>query len=367
MSTNLNKNTKDSYFMNLAFEQAKKMLGNTKENPTVGCVITKENKIISAACTSKNGRPHAEVNAITSSPSNLKDSYLYTTLEPCTHYGKTSPCVKSIVKNKIKKVFFSLKDPDLRTYNKAKKYLIKNDVLVDEGILIREGEIFYKSYIKSKNNKFPFVTSKLAISRDFFTIDKKNKWITNSFSRRRGHLLRSNHDCLLTSSKTIINDNPKLNCRIPGLDYTSPTRIILDSKLKISINSNVLIDAHKYRTIIFYNKIINKKIHILKRNNIETHKLPLDINNDLDLNEVLKKIKILGFNRVLLEAGTELTGNFLKNNLIDDFKLFISNKPLSKMGRNNFKNYFNFFLSNKKKINEKVNLFGDKLISINLK
>ena len=111
--------------MKLALMQAHRNLGNTKENPAVGCVIVKNNCVISAECTSINGRPHAEQNAIAYSKNNIKNSDLYVTLEPCSHYGKTSPCVKRIIKRKIKRVFFSLKDPDPLSYNKSTKQLKK--------------------------------------------------------------------------------------------------------------------------------------------------------------------------------------------------------------------------------------------------
>ena len=106
MSTNPNKYQNNSYFMRLALQQAAKSLGTTKKNPAVGCVIVKNNHLISAASTSFNGRPHAEHNAIKFIKTNTKYSNLYVTLEPCSHYGKTSPCVKAIIKSKINKVFF---------------------------------------------------------------------------------------------------------------------------------------------------------------------------------------------------------------------------------------------------------------------
>jgi len=110
-----NKYSKHSFFMKLALMQAQRNLGNTKENPAVGCVIAKNDCIISAGYTGTNGRPHAEHNAITYSKNNIKNSDLYVTLEPCSHYGKTPPCIKKIIKRKIKRVFFSLKDPDPRS------------------------------------------------------------------------------------------------------------------------------------------------------------------------------------------------------------------------------------------------------------
>ena len=112
MFTNQNKNIYHNYFMNLALNQARINLGNTKLNPSVGCVLVKNNNLISAGSTNFNGRPHAEFNAINFSKNDVKNSDLYVTLEPCSHYGKTKPCVKTIIKKKIKRDFFSKNDPD---------------------------------------------------------------------------------------------------------------------------------------------------------------------------------------------------------------------------------------------------------------
>lgn len=175
MFINLNKYSEHSFFMRLALAEAQKNLGNTKNNPSVGCVITKDNTVISFGNTSLNGRPHAELNAINSSLVNLNGSNLYVTLEPCSHYGETPPCVNLIVKKKIKRVFFSVLDPDLRSYNKCSKILKKKGIYVNRGICFKEADFFYRSYKKSKNNLLPFVTSKLAVSLDFYTINKKKR------------------------------------------------------------------------------------------------------------------------------------------------------------------------------------------------
>ena len=161
--------------MRLALAQAQRNLGTTNENPSVGCIITKNSSVVSVGCTNINGRPHAEYNAINQSKINLKDAELYVTLEPCSHYGKTPPCTKSIINSGIKKVFFSINDPDLRSHNKCSKLLKSKKISVKKGICSQEANSFYKSYIKSKSSFLPFVTCKLAISKDFFTINKKKK------------------------------------------------------------------------------------------------------------------------------------------------------------------------------------------------
>ena len=353
--------------MKLALNQASKNLGNTKENPSVGCVITKNNSVISVGNTSVNGRPHAEKNAIMLSRLNLKNSNLYVTLEPCSHYGKTPPCTKSIIKSGIKKVFFSINDPDSRSNNQCSKILHKKGISVSKGLYSNRLNLFYRSYIKSKKLFLPFVTCKLAVSKDFFTINKKHKWITNKFSRGRVHLMRASHDCIITSNKTISKDNPRLTCRIDGLNNRSPSRIILDTKLKIRTNSRIIRDAKLYQTIIFYNKVNLKKITLLKKLKIKVYKISLDEDGNLDLKKSLKKAQSLGFSRIFVESGIKLISNFLKKSLVDEFKLFISNKKLKKDGSGNIKKYFFSSLKKKKTKIENVNLFGEKLISYKIK
>ena len=330
-------------------------------------IITKNNCVISSGYTSINGRPHAEQNAINSSKININNSELYVTLEPCSHHGKTPSCVKSIIKNKIKKVFFSINDPDQRSFNKSSSQFRKKRISVNKGIDSHKINSFYRSYLKSKKNILPFVTCKLAVSKDFFTIDKKNKWITNKFSRGRVHLMRSNHDCIMTSSKTIINDSPRLTCRIDGIKDRSPFRIILDNKLKISLMSKIIKEGTSHSTIIFYNKFNKKKIKLLKKSKIKLFRLPVDTDDNLDLREVLIKAKELGFYRIFLESGIILASNFLYKNLVDDLSLFISNKNLGKNGKCNIKKHLKLFLNNKKSINEKVNLLGEKLVTYKIK
>ena len=367
MFINQSKYRNQSYFMRLALAQARKNLGNTNENPSVGCVIIKNNSVISVGCTSISGRPHAEHNAINQSRTNLKGTELYVTLEPCSHYGKTPPCTKTIINSGIKKVFFSINDPDLESHNKCTKLLKHKKIGVKKGLCVQEANLFYKSYIKSKSSFLPFVTCKIAVSKDFFTINKKSKWITNKFSRGRVHLMRSNHDCIMTSCKTIIKDNSSLTCRIKGLESRSPSRIVLDKNLKIPLNSKIIKAVNHNHTIIFYNKFNKKKVKQLKKLGIKLLKLPIDIDGNLDLREALIKAKELGFFRIFLESGMRLTTNFLRKNLVDDLNLFMSNKNLGKDGKNNIKKQLKLFLKNKKSINEKVNLFGEKLITYKIK
>ena len=367
MSTSQNKNQNHTFFMKLAFLQAKRNLGNTKDNPSVGCIITNNKHVVSADCTGISGRPHAEYIAIKSIKKKYKNLDLYVTIEPCSHYGKTPPCVNTIIKKRIKKVFFSINDPDVRSYGKSIKILKKNNIYVKRGHCSKEISDFYRSYTKSKKNNLPFTTCKIAITKDFFMMNKKKRFITNKYSRGRVHLMRSMNDCIITSSSTVINDNPRLNCRINGLINRSPSRIILDRNLKIPLNSKLINEANSFKTIIFFNKESKKKIRLLKKKGIKIYKIPLNYEGYLDLKETLLKVKKLGFNRIFIECGPKLSINFIKSMLVDELKIFISNERIGTNGEGNIKKKLKSLLKGKTRTYENVNLFGESLLSYKMK
>ena len=158
-----------------------------------------------------------------------------------------------------------------------------------------------------------------------------------------------------------------LTCRIDGLFFKSPARVILDRNLTIPLSSNIFKESSKYKTIIFYNNFNYKKIKVLKKIKVIPIKVKIDKTGNLDLREILLLIKKFGYSRVLVEGGAHLIKSFLNGALVDDLNLFISNKKLNKLGSNNIKKCLSLALKNKKKNIEKVNLFGEKLITYNIK
>ena len=354
MSTKKDKfSKKDRYFMSLALNLARDRYGLTGENPSVGCVIVKNNELISIGQTGLNGIPHAEFNAIKSSKVNLKGASMYVTLEPCIHYGKTPPCSNLIINSKIKKVFFSILDIDKRTRGKFIKTLKSKKILIKNGLLKKKINRFYKSYIYNKSKNLPFVTGKLATSKDNFIHSKINFKITNQHSNNISHLLRYKNDSILISSKTLNIDNPKLNCRINGLDKFSPKRIILDRNLSINLKSNIFLTLNKKNTLIFYNRGNSNKIKLLKKKGAKLILLPVNENNHFNLHHVLKKIYLFGCRKLLVEGGKNLTDNFLKKKLFNQFYLFKSSNKLGNNGKLNVSSQLqqlNFIYKNKCRI-----------------
>ena len=255
--------TNHKYYLNLAFQLAEKNLGKTKSNPSVGTVVVKNNSVISSGVTSINGRPHAEFNAL-KNEKNIFGANLYTTLEPCSHYGLTPPCVNIIIKKNIKNVYYGFEDPDFRSYQKAKKILKKKKINA-KLIKINNFKNFYSSYFFNKKYKLPFITAKIAISNDYYSINKKYKWITNEKSRRTTHLLRSKNDCIFSTAKSINKDNSLLNCRIEGLNKYIPDLFIIDINLKLKKNLTIIQMAKLRKTFLITKKINKKKISFFKK------------------------------------------------------------------------------------------------------
>ena len=253
MSTKKDKfSIKDKIFMELALNLAKARHGLTGINPSVGCVIVKNNKILSIGQTGFKGTPHAEFNAIKNSHENIEGSKMYVTLEPCSHYGKTPPCTNIIIKNKIKEVVYGVEDIDKKVKGKTLKILKSKNVLVKKNLLKKEINKFYTPYFFNRKNNLPYVTGKIAISRNNLIYSKDTKRISDIHTDKFTHFLRYKNDSLMISSKTLNKDDPKLNCRLEGLSKFSPKRIILDRNLEIKKNSYIFKTANKDNTIIFY-------------------------------------------------------------------------------------------------------------------
>ena len=350
-------------FLNLAFSIAKINLGKTKSNPSVGCVIVKNGSVISSGHTSINGRPHAEFNAL-NKKINFRNSIAYISMEPCTHYGQTPPCINIIINKGVKKIYYSFNDVDKRTFKKASIILKKKKIKCFKRVPINYKN-FYQSYNINKLNNLPLLDAKIALSKDYFTINKKTKWITNTHSRKIVHLIRSEYDSIMTTSKTINKDNAILNCRLNGFNNNKPDLIIIDMKLKIKKSLKLFKIKSKRKIFLITTDVKNrKKISFLKKKGIKIIKI-VSLANRSDFTKLFKTLKKKGLNRILVESGLIFLKELLKNNLI--FNLFLF-KSQFRLGRNGINNVSANFLMKFKKLKKiRVNLLGDELYKIGIK
>ena len=352
--------TNHSFFSTLALNLAEKNLGKTKNNPSVGCIIVKDGSVISSAVTSMNGRPHAEYNALNRNI-NFKDSYMYVTLEPCTHYGKTPPCTRIIKQKKLKKVFYLFDDPDHRTHKKAKKILNKIQKIQKNKF---KNTDLYRSYFLNKLEKFPQIDAKIAISNDYFTISKNNKWITNYRSRKVAHLIRSQYDCIISTSNSINKDNSLLNCRINGLDNYKPDLVIIDRFLKLKKKLKIFNLANRRKTYIITSSNNKKKLSFFKKKKIKIISFD-SLKNKKDFMKLFEKLFELGKRRILIESGLIFLNQLFKFEFINNLYLFKSNRSLKKKGFNNSNNDFIKKIKITNRVN--VNLQNENLFKIRMK
>ena len=211
------------------------------------------------------------------------------------------------------------------------------NILVKRGLLKEDAKSLYETYIKNRTKKLPFVTAKLAVTKNKVIYSKTKKRITKKSSDKITHYLRYKNDSIMISVKTLNMDNPKLNCRLKGYEKFSPKRIILDRNLEIRLDKYIFKSIKKDNTIIFYNSSNKKKINILKKKGVILIKIKTRNNGLFNLREIFKKLYSLGTRNLLIEGGDKITKYLIKERLIDIFYLFQS--PLI-LPNSKFNKYF---------------------------
>ncbi|MDG1437580.1 MAG: bifunctional diaminohydroxyphosphoribosylaminopyrimidine deaminase/5-amino-6-(5-phosphoribosylamino)uracil reductase RibD, partial [Emcibacteraceae bacterium] len=237
---NLTYTPEDVAYMKMALDLSRRGLGHVAPNPSVGCVLVKDGHIIGRGWTGQGGRPHAEVYALNSAGV-AHGATAYVSLEPCAHFGKTPPCAETLVNADITKIFIATGDPDPRVSGKGIAILEDAGIEVCEGLLKEDADLINKGFFQVISENKPLVTIKLATSKDGKIAKKHGEqtWVTGSKARMRGHLYRANHDAIMVGINTVLVDDPSLDCRIFGLENRSPIRVVLDSELRLPLESKV--------------------------------------------------------------------------------------------------------------------------------
>ena len=321
-------------FLNKAHNLAKKKFGSTFPNPVVGCIIENNNKIVSTGVTASEGRPHAEEIALKKAGDKAKGSSMYVTLEPCFHKSHNGSCAEQILRSGIKALYIAKHDPDKRTNKKSIKKLKNNGIKVVSDLLKEKTNLLNHFFFHSLKEKRPFIKVKMAISSDekIAKFDYNSKWISNSLSREYSHSLRFASQVILTTSKTIIKDNPRFTIRKKDKIIKYIPTIIIDTTLKIPLSIKLLKDISKKRIIIFTTSK-GKKYEYLKRIGCEIILMRKNKQNKMNLKTIFDKIYALKINDVFVEAGGIFFTELHKNNLVDELHLFKSKKIIGKNGK----------------------------------
>ena len=291
--------------MALALKLSKLGQAGVGANPMVGCVISRDDKIIAKDYHHQYGQEHAEINALNQIGHKAENCKLYVTLEPCSHQGKTPPCINAIIRAGIKKVYVATLDPNPLVSGSGIKLMKENGIDVEIGLLENNAIEVNRGFFKRMKTGLPFITSKIAMSLDGRVAMRsgESKWITSEASRADVQILRSQNQAILTGSGTILNDNPMLTVRNKKLQ-SKPLRVIIDSCNSITDKSLNIFSSDSETLIL---NPTNSKI--LK-------------NGKIDLKSALIKLGEIGINNVLLESGSGLNAAMMESNLIDEFIIY---------------------------------------------
>lgn len=288
----------DEKHMQQCLELARKGFGSVRPNPMVGCVVLdKEGNIVSTGYHKKYGDNHAERDALLKLQGNeAEGGTLYVNLEPCSHHGKTPPCVDLIIERKLAKVVIAMRDPNPKVDGISK--LKSSGIEVVEGVLEEEAKFLNRVFIKNITQKLPYVVLKTATTMDgkIATKTGSSKWITSEISRAEVYRMRQDFDCILTSSNTVIADNPTMEHKF---------KCVLDKDFRTNSESKIYQQGEIYIA-----------------NSVNT---PLKDGN-LDLKSVLSELYKKGIYTVFVECGGTLAGAFLKERLVDEVYQFIAPK-----------------------------------------
>lgn len=316
----------DEMYMERALKLAEKGRGTTTPNPMVGAVIVKNGKVIGEGYHIRAGEGHAEVNAFRDAgDEDVSGATMYVTLEPCSHYGKTPPCVDKIVEKRIGRVVVAALDPNPMVAGRGIQKIRDAGIPVVTGVLaeksIQLNEVFMK-YIVEKN---PFVLLKAAMSLDgkIATSFGESQWISGEASREEVHHLRHELTGIMAGIGTVLADNPMLNCRIP--DGKQPIRIIVDSHLAIPEDSKLVQSAREYPLIVAKLPGNDKaKEERLQKLGVRMIEVDADSEGHVDLKLLMEKLGQLQIDSILLEGGGRLAEGALQAGIVDKVQFYIA-------------------------------------------
>jgi diaminohydroxyphosphoribosylaminopyrimidine deaminase/5-amino-6-(5-phosphoribosylamino)uracil reductase len=320
----------DQRFMALALTLGRRGLGNAWPNPAVGAVVVKDAVVVGRGWTQPGGRPHAEVEALRRAGGAARGATLYATLEPCSHHGRTPPCVDAIMAAGVARVVSALEDPNPEIAGQGHARLTSQGIAVTTGVRADEARRAHAGHIRRVRDGRPHVTLKLAVSADGKAglAGRKPAVITGEPARERVQLMRAINDALVTGIGTVLADDPELTCRLTGMEQRSPVRVVLDSALRMPVQSKLAASATRTLDWVFVDESA-KPAHeaALTAAGVEVLRAQAS-KGRLDLTAVLRGLAGRGITRVMVEAGPILSAAFLAADLVDEAALFSSPKPL---------------------------------------
>lgn len=324
MAAEKNRST-DERFMRRALALARKGEGIVSPNPLVGAVIVRDGRIIAEGYHQHCGECHAEINAIRNATESIAGATFYVTLEPCSHYGRTPPCVEALISHRPGRVVVGAVDPNPLVSGRGIAALKQSGIQTEVGVLeeaCRESNRIFFKYIRTG---LPYVTLKFAQTLDgrIAAASGHSRWISSPASLRFAHRLRTVHDAILVGAGTALADNPALTCRlVRGRD---PLRIVVDSRLRLSPDATLFSDGKKTLAAATRLAPIERR-RLLEERGIEVLEIAEDTAGRVDLHALLAALGKREISSLLVEGGATVATSFLKENLADRLIVILAPK-----------------------------------------
>jgi diaminohydroxyphosphoribosylaminopyrimidine deaminase/5-amino-6-(5-phosphoribosylamino)uracil reductase len=311
--------------MQLALSLARRGLGRTAPNPSVGCVLVRHGHAVGRGWTQPGGRPHAETEALRRAGEAARGATAYVTLEPCNHHGKTPPCTEALIAAGISRCVVALQDPDRRVSGSGLARLREAGISVETGVGRESAETLYDGYLKQRRLGRPSVTLKLATSLDgrIATRRGQSQWITGPAARAHGHRLRATHDAVMVGSGTAVADNPRLSVRLPGLEDVKPLRAVVDGRLRLPLTHDLVAAARERPTLLITRSDAEPGRRAAYADaGVDVAEVGLGAYGTLSTASAVMALGARGVTRVLVEGGSVLAASLLRAGLVDDVVWF---------------------------------------------
>ncbi|WP_078553173.1 bifunctional diaminohydroxyphosphoribosylaminopyrimidine deaminase/5-amino-6-(5-phosphoribosylamino)uracil reductase RibD [Bacillus alkalicellulosilyticus] len=315
---------KDEEYMKLALTIAESAKGQTSPNPLVGCVIVNDGKIVGMGAHLKAGEGHAEVHAVHMAKEKAQGATAYVTLEPCSHHGRTPPCADLLIASNVKRVVIATVDPNPSVAGKGIRKLQDAGIDVEIGVLQDEANELNQVFFHFMKTRKPYVTLKSATSLDgkTATVTGESKWITGAKAREDVHRYRHEHDGILVGIGTVLADNPSLTTRLEN-GGKNPIRVIVDSLLRIPIESNVVQDNEAPTWIVTSNRADVTKKEALEKAGVSVFVLPTET---IEIPSLLTLLGEQQMTSLFVEGGAEINGSFITSKAVNQVITYIAPK-----------------------------------------
>lgn len=320
-------NLQDFGYMHMAYSLAEKAVGRVSPNPYVGAVAVRRGVIVGTGYHDGPGKPHAEIVALAQAGRRAEGATVYVTLEPCVHWGRTPPCVDSLIQARLKRVVISDLDANPLVFKRGVRRLKQEGLPVECGLLSEKNRRLNEIYIKYITRKTPFVAVKSAISLDgrLATRTFDSRWISSAETREYVHLLRGEYDALMVGINTVLRDDPQLTIRHPRWKDKPLTRVVVDSRLRFPLEAKMLKTQDRGNIIVFTRpEASRRKAAALEKKGARVVSVP-GKGPHVDLRAVLARLADIEIAALLVEGGGILVSSLFQARLAD--KVFLALSP----------------------------------------